>query len=403
MIPYPLRVAGHKSRMRGIRLAVKVLPFNQPRLLIGPGSIGRLASYIGTHEFDRVLLVTDAGITGIGLHADFAERLAAQGMTVTTYDRVEPNPTEQQIEDGIEVARREDCQAVIGFGGGSPMDAAKVIAAGVTNDKPVSKMEGPFKVRKQPLPLFAVPTTAGTGAEVTVAAVVTNPEQRRKYAVADHKLVPLAAGLDPEITVGLPPHITAATGMDALTHGIESYISTRATEESERASRATVNGVFTHLRRAYDDGSDLEAREGMAMAAFEGGLSFTAVGLGYVHGVAHKLGGLYGIAHGLANAVVLPHVLDYSKDACADRLADLARVIGVGSDSASDDELADAFIAAVRALSADVGIPLSFTEIEEDDVPAIAEAAINEAFELYSVPKYMRQDDAEGLVRALMA
>lgn len=402
-VPYALRVAKHKALMRGFNAAARVLPINQPRLFIGPGSIGRLADYIGTFEFDRVLLVTDAGITGLGLQAGFVARLESGGAHVLVYDEIEPNPTEQQIEAGIVIAKRERCDAVVGFGGGSSMDAAKVIAAGMTNDKPVAKMEGPFRIRKQPLPLFAVPTTAGTGAEVTIAAVVTNPVERRKYAVGDPKLVPLAAGLDPEITVGLPPQITAATGMDALTHGIESYLSTRATPESERASIATVRGVFANLPTAYSDGGDLIGRERMALAAFEGGIAFTTVGLGYVHGVAHKLGGLYGTPHGLANAVVLPHVLDYSKDACAGRLADLARAIGANSNSGSDAALADAFIDAVRGLSASVGVPETLDEIQSADVAVIASAAIDEGFELHAVPKYMRQADAEGVVRALVA
>jgi alcohol dehydrogenase class IV len=264
-------------------------------------------------------------------------------------------------------------------------------------------MEGPFKVRKAPLPLFAVPPTAGTGAEVTVAAVVTNEAERRKYPVADHKLVPLAAGLDPAITVGLPQPITAATGMDALTHGIESYVSTRATEVSERASKATVGLVFKHLRDAYSDGENLEAREGMALAAFEGGLSFTTVGLGYVHGIAHKLGGLYHVPHGLANAVALPHVMDYSKDACAARFADLARVVGLDQNGgpSSDTALADRMIQAVRALSSDIGIPKALPEIEVQDIPVIASSAIDEAFELYGVPRYMEQGDAEQVVARL--
>ena len=403
--PYALRVVAHKARMRGFDVAVKVLPFNQPRLMIGPGSIDRLADHVGTYGFERLLLVTDAGIVKLGLHSGCVERLESHGIEVTVFDEIEPNPTERQIEDGIALARRERSEAVLGFGGGSAMDAAKVIAAGATNDKPVAKMEGPFKVRKPPLPLFVVPTTSGTGAEVTVAAVVTNEAERRKYAVADHKLVPLAAGLDPEITRGLPPQITAATGMDALTHGIESYVSTRATPESERASKATVRLVFEHLRNAYENGDDLAAREGMALAAFEGGLSFTAVGLGYVHGIAHKLGGLYHVPHGLANAVVLPRVMEYSKGACASRYADLARVIGLeeGGGPSSDAELADRLIEAVRGLSREIGIPETLSEIETEDIPLIASAAIDEAFELYGVPKYMEQADAERVVGLLSA
>ncbi len=391
--------------MRGFDLAVKVLPFKQPRLMIGPSSIDRLADHIGTYGFQRLLLVTDAGIFKLGLHEACLERIGSHGVEVVVYDEIESNPTEQQIEKGIALAKRERSEAVLGFGGGSAMDAAKVIAAGVTNDKPVSKMEGPFKVRKAPLPLFAVPTTSGTGAEVTVAAVVTNEAERRKYAVADHKLIPLAAGLDPEITLGLPPDITAATGMDALTHGIESYVSTRATPESERASRATVALVFKHLRNAVENGDDLEAREGMSLAAYEGGMSFTAVGLGYVHGIAHKLGGLYHVPHGLANAVALPHVMEYSKDACASRFADLARVVGLDDSGgrATDAALADRLIEAVRELNNAIGIPEALSEIKPEDISIIATSAIDEAFELYGVPKYMRQDDAERVVGRLSA
>ena len=402
---YSLRVAAHKAKMRGFDVAVKVLPFNQPRLMIGPGSIDRLADHIGTYGFDRLLLVTDAGIVELGLHSGCVERLESHGIDVDVFDEIEPNPTERQIEIGIALARRERSEAVLGFGGGSAMDSAKVIAAGVTNNKPVAKMEGPFKVRKPPLPLFAVPTTSGTGAEVTVAAVVTKEAERRKYAVADHKLVPLAAGLDPEITTGLPPQITAATGMDALTHGIESYVSTRATPESKRASKAAVGLVFRHLRNAYGNGDDLKAREGMALAAFEGGLSFTTVGLGYVHGIAHKLGGLYHVPHGLANAVALPCVMEYSKVACASRFADLARVVGLDKEGgpSSDAALADRLIEAVRELGRDIGIPETLSEIEARDIPVIASAAIEEAFELYGVPKYMEQEDAERVVGRLSA
>lgn len=400
---YSLRVFGHKARMRGLSVATKVLPFNPPRMMIGPGSIERLADHIGTYEFRRLLLVTDKGITGLGLHSGCVERLESLGIEVVVFDEVEPNPTEQQIEEGIAVAKRSGSEAVLGFGGGSAMDAAKVIAAAVTNDKPVAKMEGALKIRRAPLPIFAVPTTAGTGAEVTVAAVVTNEADRRKYAVADQKLVPLAAGLDPEITRGLPPAITAATGMDALTHGIESYVSTRATPESERASKATVRLVFQHLRNAYADGDDLEAREGMALAAFEGGLSFTLVGLGYVHGIAHKLGGLYHVPHGLANAVTLPHIMEFSKTACASRYADLARVIGLddAGTPASDAVLADRMIEAVRKLSRDIDIPETLSEIQSGDVPAIAAAAIDEVFELHGVPRYMEQQEAERIVQQI--
>jgi alcohol dehydrogenase len=399
---WALRIAGHKARLQLFNVAGAVLSLKEPRLFVGPGSVERLASHVASFDVGRLLLVTDSGITELGLHSSCKERLEELGTEVVVYDDVSPNPTERQIEGGIARARREHCGGVLGFGGGSPMDAAKLIAAGATNDKPVAKMEGTFKVRKKPLPLFAVPTTAGTGAEVTFAAVVTDEAERRKYPVADPKLVPLAAALDPELMVGLPPQITAHTGMDALTHAVESYVCTRANEDSERAGKVTVKLIFDHLVDAFENGSDLEAREEMALAAYEGGVAFSSVGLGYVHAIAHKLGGLYHVPHGLANAVLLPHVLDYEKDACSGRLADLARVAGLdGNGAASDQALADRFIDAIRELERKLELPETIEQIESSDVPAIASAAVDEAFSLYAVPKYMRQADAERIVRAI--
>ncbi|HKJ36490.1 MAG TPA: iron-containing alcohol dehydrogenase [Solirubrobacterales bacterium] len=399
---FGLRIAGHKARLAGYTAGLAVLPIKQPKVLMGPGSVDRLCAVIGSYGFSRILLVTDEDLVGLGLPDGLRKGLEQQGLEVTVHDQISPNPTEAQIRAGIEAGKRIDCEAVVAFGGGSPMDAAKVIAAGQTNKKDVADMEGPFRIWRAPVPIFAVPTTAGTGSEATFAAVVTNPDERRKYAIADFKLVPDAAALDPELMVGLPPAITAATGMDALTHAIESFICTRANDESQRSGRITAKLVFDNLPTAYEKGDDIEARESMALAAYEGGLSFAKVGLGYVHGIAHQLGGMYHIPHGLANAVVLPRVLDYSKDSCADRLAELALLVGVGDPSHSEAALADAFIDAVRDLSRRLGIPEHFEQIQEADVPLIAERAIDEAFELYAVPKYMRQDDAERVVRQLI-
>jgi alcohol dehydrogenase len=346
--------------------------------------------------------VTDQDLVALGLPDGFRKGLERQGLDVTVFDQVSPNPTEEQVTAGIEAGKRIGCEAVVAFGGGSPMDAAKVIAAGQTNEKEVSKMEGPFKLWKAPVPIFAVPTTAGTGSEATFAAVVTNPSERRKYAIADYKLVPEAAALDPELMVGLPPAITAATGMDALTHATESFICGRANDESRRSGRITAKLVFENLPTAYEEGSNIEARESMALAAYEGGLSFAKVGLGYVHGIAHQLGGMYHIPHGLANAVTLPRVLEYSKETCVPELAELARVVGAGEPGQGDEALADAYIEAVRELNQRLDVPEHFEQIQPEDVPLIAERAIDEAFELYAVPKYMRQEDAEAVVRQLM-
>jgi alcohol dehydrogenase class IV len=273
----------------------------------------------------------------------------------------------------------------------------------VTGKSP-QKLIGMLKVSKPMLPLFAIPTTAGTGSEVTVAAVVTDPVKHSKSAVIDPKLVPLAVALDPALMKGMPKPITAATGMDALTHAIEAHINRWPHAETPLHCKSAVRMIFANLPRAYANGEDLEARETMALASFYAGLAFTKAYVGYVHAFSHKVGGMYGVPHGLANAIILPYVLDYVKDAplAEQRLAELAVAIGAGAAADAQSVLARRFVERVRELNRTVGIPEKLAALKPGDVTGIARAAMIEAHRDYPVPKNMALGEAESLLQRLL-
>lgn len=392
----------HKFNMKMLDIIFGLIKIPSPDMFIGADSSRQMCRLIPAHGLKHVLLVSDKVLVGLNLMQGCVEELEKAGIKVTVFDNIGPNPTEEQIQDGINVARNCGCDAVLGFGGGSPMDAAKIISCGATNDTPLKQLEGAFKFKKPGLPLFLVPTTAGTGSEITIAGVVTSTTEERKYTVADTKVLPTALALDHLLMVGIPQKITAETGMDALTHAVEAYISTRANEKTKKASRIATKLIFQHLERAYQDGNDLEAREAMAYASFQGGVAIM-VATGYVHGIAHQLGGIYHIPHGNANAVILPYVLDYSIEGASERLAELAEVIDLDVDGKTEMEKARMFIDAVKQLSQSVNIPAKFEEIKEEDVSRIYTAAQAEAMAIYGVPKYMPREDGEALIRQLIA
>ncbi|WP_348672620.1 iron-containing alcohol dehydrogenase, partial [uncultured Abyssibacter sp.] len=329
------------------------------------------------------------------------QRLESAGVTVTVFDGVEPDPSVALIEKGVEQLKRDSADAILAIGGGSSIDAAKIIAARATNNKPIRKMEGLFRVFRRPLPLHAIPTTAGTGSEVTIAAVVSDPERHKKMSVIDLKLTPVSACLDGKLMAGLPPGVTAATGMDALTHAVEAYISRNAMKRTDEQAIEATRLIMEHLPKVMDDGQNIESRQQMALASYKAGIAFTQAGVGYVHAISHNFGARYHTPHGLGNAIVLPYVLEYSKTACAGRLADLARVSGMDGDGADDLELAERFIRRVREMNAQFGIPAGLDALRDEDVPAIAKAAMSEAHFTYAVPRYMDRETCEAFIRTI--
>ena len=383
----------------------RVVAIPRPTLFVGPGAAQRLCVSIGQFGFRRVMIVTDAVLVKLGLVEPLRTALQAEGIDVAIHDGITPDPTYPVLQAGYEAVKAHRSDAILAVGGGSAIDAAKVIGAMAVTGKSPARLVGMLKVSKPMLPLFAIPTTAGTGSEVTVAAVVTDPVQHSKSAVIDPKLVPLAAALDAQLMQGMPKPITAATGMDALTHAVEAYLNRWPHAETAQHCTAAVRMIFGNLQRAYDDGGDLAAREAMALASFYAGLAFTKAYVGYVHAFSHKIGGMYGVPHGLANAITLPYVLDFLRDAplARQRLAELALVIGAGTAGESEAVLAQRFVERVRDLNRGVGIPERMAALKPGDIPEVARAAMVEAARDYPVPKPMTLAQSQALLQQLLA
>jgi alcohol dehydrogenase class IV len=402
MIPFGVQVAGYQSLMKTLKGLVKTLPFSKPTLFSGPGSSLELCEAISQMGVHKLLIVTDSMLVKIGLLDEIEKKLTGLGVRFVVYDGIQPDPTVAQIEAGLKVLRRDRCQAILAVGGGSSIDAAKVIAARATNDKPISAMEGMFKVFTAPMALYAIPTTAGTGSEVTIAAVVSDPERKKKTPIMDPKLVPMMAALDGALMTGLPPHITAATGMDALTHAVEAYISANALPETDGYALAATKLIMENLPRAVAKGKDLKARQAMSFASYYAALAFTRAGVGYVHAISHNFGGFYHTPHGLANAIVMPYVLDFSKKSCTRKLARLGEASGLRQKGDRPQKLATRFIEHIRELNAEFGIPDRLEALQESDIPAIAKSALKEAHYTYAVPRYMDQRTCEDLIRKML-
>lgn len=377
-----------------MRLGMKFLNWRVPQLLEGENSLLKLPELIQSLHLKRVLIVTDEGIRKVGLMEPFIEQLTALNISNVIYDKTVPNPTFTNVEEALLLYKNYNCEGIIAFGGGSPMDCAKAVAARLARpDKRLEEMKGLFKVRKEMPPFFAIPTTAGTGSEGTIAAVVSNSETHEKFAIMDPSLVPHYAVLDPLLTVNLPKHITSTTGMDALTHAVEAYIGKSNTEETRKYSREAVILIFKYLTRAYENGADIEAREQMQRASYLAGLAFTRAYVGYVHAIAHTLGGFYQIPHGYANAVILPHVLKFYGTTVTKPLAELANLVGIGKISDSDERKAELFIEAIEQLNKKMSIPTKIEGIDNRDIPVMVKRALEEANPLYPVPKLMNKDE----------
>jgi alcohol dehydrogenase class IV len=389
----------HHVAIALFRIFSQLLPISIPVTFAGEDATLELSRAIGRLGIQKVLIVTDKILVELGIVGQVAAKLEAAGVASVVYDGVEPNPTFDQIDAGRALLRSDTCGAVVAIGGGSPMDAAKVIAACGTNSKDPRKLAGMMKIRKRPLPIFALPTTAGTGSEVTIVAVVSDTETHEKKQFIDPKLVPLMTALDPALMAGMPPHVTAATGVDALTHAVESFLSKTSNDQTETYIRMAIPLIFENLPRAFSNGDDLEARGAMAMASYYAGIAFTRTSVGYVHAIAHTFGARYNTPHGLANAITLPHILKFSAPAANERLAALAAMIGIEQGSA--EQRADAFRAAVDELLRQLQIPTHLEDLQLKDIPSIAQQALAEGWANYPVPRYMEQAECEDILRAI--
>lgn len=402
-IPASTRAAGLGALMKGAGKLLRFVPIPQPTLLVGPGSSGRLGQAVAGFGHQKILIVTDGVIAKLGLLKDLTDALTAGGTEHVVFDKITPDAPIPLIESGIEFFREHDCDAIVAVGGGSSMDASKAIAVSIANPrKSLRGLAGYFKGLNAAIPIYAIPTTAGTGSEVTVAAVIADPERQSKLVIVDPRMVPKMAALDPSLCTGLPPHITAATGIDALTHAIESFVGNWATPYTDGMALSAVGLIFENLRTACTRGTDLQAREKMLLASTYAGMAFTRANVGYVHAIAHQFGGRYHTPHGLANAIMLPHVLRFSLPDIADRLAQLAVRARLGQEDEREDVLAQKFIDGVVALERDVGIPTHLDALKAADIPALAKAACYEAHTGYPVPRYLTQKGCEDLIRLVL-
>ena len=366
-------------------VGARLLPWRRPRVYAGPGSLLRAADILRENGLRRPFVVASRRQCADKHFRALQEALDEQDIMLSVFSSVEPNPSVETVEKIAAQYRLDRCDCFLVIGGGSPMDAAKAAAARLARpERSLSRLAGLLKVRRRVPPLIAVPTTAGTGSETTIAAVITGSDHH-KYAVSDLCLIPRYAILDPTLSVGLPPHITAETGMDALTHAVEAYLSRFYNTGMTRAlAESAVVTIFAHLERAYRDGASLEDRAAMLQASFDAGAAFTRASVGNVHAIAHTLGGLYGTPHGLANAVLLPLVLEDYGAAAYSRLARLAGLVGLPGET--KETRAKAFIAEIRAMNARMGIPDHFDTIREEDIPLMSKWASQEANPVYPVP-----------------
>ena len=390
----------YRIEQKVLKFFMRFMDWSEPKLF---DSVLELPEFIKGMNISRILLVTDKGIMSLHLADSLITKLQEMGIKVFVFDEVTPNPTIPSIEKCKDMYLENKCEGIIAFGGGSPMDCAKAAGARVTNPKrSVRKMRGYLKIKKGLPPFFAIPTTAGTGSETTLAAVVTDPETHEKNAICDGKLRPKYAVLDPGLTVGLPPHITSTTGMDALTHAVEAYIGKSNVKSTIKyAEKATIL-IHDNLEKAYINGKDLEARKNMLLASFYAGNAFTRAFVGYVHAIAHNLGGMYNTPHGLANAVILPYVLEWYGKSAYKPLSKLADLIGITNEAMSREEKAKLFIEEIRRMNKAMNIPEKFDFIKEEDIPTLVKRALKEGNPGYPVPKIMNKKDCELVIRQLM-
>lgn len=398
-----MKIFYYKFMAFAVTWLLRLLPRNPPVVYKGIDSALVLCEQAAILGFGKVIIVTDNFLAGSGILDGIKARLTETEVDFVIFDGVLPDPSFDQVQAGEAMLRAEGCQAVIAVGGGSVLDAAKMMAMLHTNPGPLSKFDGIQKCKKPGLPLFAIPTTAGTGSEITLAAIITDPETHRKIPVVDSKMIPGYVALDAGIMKGLPPGITAATGMDALTHAVESYLSKASSESTEIQARAAVRLIFKYLTRAYHEGSDMEARDAMATASFYAGAAFGKTSVGYVHGIAHQLGRVCGTPHGNANAMVLPEVLAAYGDCVHQRLADLAQLVGLGESGDGNARLAGLFIQAIVDMRTEMELPLQPKDLKPQDIPGIVDDALAEAGELYPVPRYMSREEVGNIVNRLLA
>lgn len=371
--------------------------------IMGEGALEDAAQQIKTQGFKHALIVTDPGMTKLGVVSQIVDLLKQYDVDSKVYDGVQPNPTIKNVDAGLKILQSNECDCVISLGGGSSHDCAKGIALLATNGGEIADYEGVDVSKKPQLPLISINTTAGTASEMTRFCIITDEERHVKMAIVDQNVTPILSVNDPKLMAGMPPSLTAATGMDALTHAVEAYVSTAADPITDACAIQAIELIRDWLREAVHNGSNMEARSKMAYAQFLAGMAFNNASLGYVHAMAHQLGGFYDLPHGVCNAVLLPHVQRYNAQVASARLKIVGKALGVDVEGMDDKQGADAAIAAIETLSKDVNIPAGLTELgaKESDFDILADNAMKDACGLTN-PKQPTHEEVVAIYKAAM-
>ncbi|MBP2636055.1 MAG: alcohol dehydrogenase [Firmicutes bacterium] len=378
--------------------------FMTPISILGTSCLERIVTYIKPMMFRKALIVSDKVLVDTGLIDKLLTLLDGEGIFYIIYKDVSPNPTVNQVNYGLKLLRDNGCDFLISFGGGSPHDCAKAIALLATNGGEIADYEGLNKSQKRATPLIAINTTAGTGSELTRFCVITDEERHVKMTINDWHVTPIIAVSDAELMLGMPPGLTATTGMDALTHAIEAYVSTNASPVTDCKAVKAVELITGSLATAYSNGSDLKSREAMVFAEYLAGIAFNNASLGYVHALAHQLGGLYNLPHGLCNAILLPAVMKFNLPAAITKYADLARAADIDTANLSAEKSAEHFIALVQQLNHALGLPARLSELrgfKAEDIPLLAENALKDVCCLTN-PRQGSQEDIEAIYKSIL-
>lgn len=395
-----LKKLAYRIYQTAFRITLPFLPYREPKII---PSCEHLGDILSKKNIRCALIVTDEGILKNALVAPVEEALKKHQIGYFIYGKTQANPTVKNVEEALKVYHENSCDTLIAIGGGSAIDCAKAVGARVAYPKKtLEKMGGVMRILRKLPTLIAIPTTAGTGSETTLAAVITDENTHRKYALMSFPLIPDFAVLDARLTYTLPPRLTATTGMDALTHAVEAYIGRSTTKQTRKLALEATKLVFENVKKAYADGKDGEARENMLRAAYKAGIAFSKSYVGYIHAVAHSLGGKYGTPHGLANAVIMPHVLKAYGNRAHKKLHRLGVAAGVCEKNDGFEKGAKKFIDAIRQLNDDMQIPTTLAEIKKEDISVLAKKAAKEANPLYPVPKLMTAKELETFYYAVM-
>ena len=387
----------YRSIHLGFYLIKPFLPYKPPKIL---ENLKDIAEEIKKKNLKNVMLVSDKMVRQIGLTKTLEEDLRNSKINLIIYENVEPNPTSKNVEEGVSLYNKEKCEAIIAFGGGSPIDCAKAIAARIVRPKKsLRQLKGILKVGKKLPPLFCVPTTAGTGSETTITSVISDSETHEKYTINDFKLVPEYAVLDPITTFTLPKHLTSTTGLDALTHAIEAYIGKSTSKTTRKQAIEAIKLIFENIVTAYNEPENYTARKNMLLASHIAGKAFSMSYVGYVHAVAHSLGGKYNTPHGLANSVLLPIFLKEYGKAIYKKIWKISVGTGLVSKNESPEKAFDIFMKKLDEIYQKLNIPKTIDAIKEEDIPSMAITAAKEANHIYPVPVLMTAKELEKFYR----